>query len=303
MYSLSTVWKTQVVATGFEVLKGVEDAGFGAVELDYRITESMFEEMRPALKRGEPRVTSLHNYCPAPEVIKDRGPSGDYFLLSSLDKEERDLGVKFTRRTIQTANDLEAAVVVLHLGKVDMQDEAERLRTYWEEDGLTSAEARTFLEDKLGEREAKKQKHLDAVLFALDALNKEAERQSVLLGLENRYHYHEIPGYDEFDLIFETFDGGALRYWHDIGHAHANACLGLCDHQAHLQTQAQRLVGLHIHDAQGLDDHLAPGEGEVDFDMVKEYVNRNALRVLELHATVTPEALAQGLALLISKGW
>jgi len=44
----------------------------------------------------------------------------------------------------------------------------------------------------------------------------------VLLGLENRYHDHELPGPDDFKVIFDKFKGAPVGYWHDTGHAHAN---------------------------------------------------------------------------------
>ena len=63
-------------------------------------------------------------------------------------------------------------------------------------------------------------KHLDAVLFSLDKLNREAEkRKAYFLGVENRYYLHEIPDFDEIGMVLREFEGGKLRYWHDVGHA------------------------------------------------------------------------------------
>lgn len=301
MFSLSTVWKSKEVNTGFELLKNILDVGFGAVELDYHITESMFEEIRPTLKRGELCVTSIHNYFPCPESIEREKASGDLFYLSSLDKEERELGINFTKKTIQIANDLEAKAVVLHLGKVDMSEEMDKIFDLLEDDTIKSEEGQQFLKEKLTERETKKQKHLDAVLFSLEKINKEAERQDIFLGLENRYHYYEIPSFEELDTIFKEFEGSHLRYWHDTGHAQVNEHLNFYHHEDYLKYYSNKLLGIHLHDAIGKEDHMAPGAGLINFDRIKKYVRSNVIRVIEVHSKVSKEELLKGTAFLLAK--
>jgi sugar phosphate isomerase/epimerase len=299
--SLSTVWTSKEAQAGFEILKAILDAGFGAIELDYRITESMFQEIRPSLKRGELEVSSIHNYFPHPESIEREKASGDFFFLSSLDKEEREQGIKYTIKTVQHANDLEARAVVLHLGKVEMEDEMDKIFELLEEEKIGSEEGQQFIKTKLRERESKKQKHIDSVLFALERINKEAERQNILLGAENRYYYHEIPSFDEFEIIFQEFEGSQLRYWHDTGHAHVNEVLTFCQQEAYLKAYSTRLAGIHLHDAKGKEDHEAPGTGEIDFDMIHKYLGQDVIRVIEVHPKVSHEDLLKGTAFLLSK--
>ncbi|MFQ5825196.1 MAG: sugar phosphate isomerase/epimerase family protein [bacterium] len=303
MLSLSTVWNSDKVQTGFELLTGIFETGFGAIELDYRITETMFAEIHPTLKRGELEVTSIHNYFPHPEYLDRKEASGDLYLLSSLDKEEREQGVKFTIKTIQIANDLEAKAVVLHLGKVEMEDEKDKLYDYLEKKMIKSKEGQQFIKEKLSERASKKQKHLDAVLFSLDKINKEAERQNIFLGLENRYHYYEIPSFDEFKTIFNEFEGSNLRYWHDTGHAQVNEHLSFIGHEDYLKGYSGKLIGIHLHDVVGKEDHKAPGTGEVDFDMIKNYLNLNVIRVLEFKSKLDHEELLKATAFLMARGF
>lgn len=303
MLSLSTSWKSQEVNAGFEILKGILDVGFGAIELDYRITESVFQEIRPSLKRGDLEVTSIHNYFPHPEFIAREKASGDLFFLSSLDKDEREQAVKFTKKTIQIANDLEAKVVILHSGKVEMVDEMDKIFELFENNTINSEEGQQFIKTKLSERESKRQRHLDSVLFALEKINKEAERQNILLGLENRYYYYEIPSFDELEIIFKIFEGSQLCYWHDTGHAHVNEVLSFCQHVDYLKTFSKKLVGMHLHDAQGKEDHFAPGVGEINFEMIKTYLNQDTIQVIEVHSKVSQEDLLKGTAFLMSKGF
>ena len=53
----------------------------------------------------------------------------------------------------------------------------------------------------------------------------------ILIGAENRYTYNQIPFADEFEIIFREFDGGNVRYWHDVGHAEISHRLKILDHE------------------------------------------------------------------------
>ncbi len=296
MFSLSTSWCSANIQTGFELLKKLEETGFEAIELDYRITESIFEEIYGILKRKEIVVTSIHNYFPHPDDIPREQASGDLFSLSSLDRDEREKAVKYTCRTIQVANDLEVPAIVLHLGKVDMDPEKEKISKAVNSD----EEAREILNEKLKERKNRAPKHLDALFHSLEKVNKEAERQNVLLGIETRYNYHEIPDFEEIGLILKKFDGSQLKYWHDTGHAQVNENLGIATHEDFLKEYKDYLIGLHIHDAREMDDHWAPGYGNINFDMIAQYWD-DTIRVLEVHPKVTLEQLIKGRSLLIER--
>jgi sugar phosphate isomerase/epimerase len=132
-------------------------------------------------------------------------------------------------------------------------------------------------------------------LASLDRLVSVAEKQGVLLGLENRYHYHELPGLDDFRVIFEKFKGAPIGYWHDTGHAHANEILGLIPKNALLQNYADQLIGVHLHDAVGLDDHIVPGSGEIDFNRLKPYLKENTIKVIELKPGIPESRVFKGI--------
>ena len=114
------------------------------------------------------------------------------------------------------------------------------------------------------------------------------------LGLENRYHYHELPGIDDFALLFREFDGAPLGYWHDTGHAHANEVLSLCSAVDLLKRYGSKLLGCHLHDARGLDDHLPPGRGQIDFPALGAFLSPTTLQVIELRPGTTPEEAREG---------
>ena len=116
----------------------------------------------------------------------------------------------------------------------------------------------------------------------------------MLLGLENRYHYHELPGLDDFKVIFDTFKGAPIGYWHDTGHAHANEALGLIPRGSLLQSYSGQLIGIHLHDAVGLDDHIPPGSGEIDFKALKPFLKTDTIKVIELKPGIPESKASEG---------
>jgi len=302
MLGVSTSWKANELSNGERLFQAIERLQIANVELEYRITDLMFHQLRPLLKKSGIKVLSIHNFFPIPSMIPRSRASGDLFLLSSTDREERNQAVKWTLRTIECANAVEAGVVVLHCGRIDMVPEMETLYQYLENDMIESEEAQEFIQHKLAERERKKPKHLDSLLFSLERLATAAEAYNVLLGLENRYSYFELPGPDEFEILFREFAGAPLRYWHDVGHAQVNEALSFISQEALLKRYADHLVGIHYHDAKGLTDHLPPGKGSVDFASITPYVKEDTIGIVELKPGTPDEEVREGLEYLRDQG-
>jgi len=294
MIALSTSWKSKDCRDGDALVQAVIDAGFDGIELEYRIEAPLFQQMVPALERSGLKVVSIHNYFPIPPITFHSKGGGDLFLLSHPDKEERLEAIKWSTKTIEHANDLEAKAVVLHCGRVEMAHEMEKLRDYFNTGRIDSEEARAFIDLKLEKRDRIKPKYLDSLLFSIDRLIPIAEKQNIILGIENRYHYHELPGPDDFEILFSEFRGGPLGYWHDTGHAHANERLGIIPDGEMLRRYSDHLVGIHLHDAVGLDDHLAPGKGEIDFEDFRSFLEKDMPAVVELKPGTPDSDLADG---------
>lgn len=298
MLAISTCWKSPKAETGDDIRVPIVDAGFGAVELEYRITEGMLREMLPALKRGEPAVVSVHNFFPLPLGMSRDEASGDAFLLSSTDKEQRELALKYTVRTLERAHELGASAVILHLGKTEMDDGLSRLKQEHEKGTLASRPTQNYIQNLLKEREKESRKYLDAALFGLDKLWRPAERLALRLGIENRYSLKEVPDFRELGVIFERFEGSSIGYWHDVGHAAVQEFFYGISHERYLREFSSRLVGIHLHDAEADKDHQAPGKGKVDFTMVGKYLEPDTIRVIEVSADVSGDELKAGVDFL-----
>ena len=143
MLGISTCWWENRCSHGDELINEAIALGFDGIELEYRITGPLFAQMKPRLNK-DLRVFSIHNYFPRPEERTNKKASGDLFLLSSDDREERSRAVKYTIRTINHANDLEVMFVILHLGRVDMQNPMENIRKLYQQDKIDNEEGEIF---------------------------------------------------------------------------------------------------------------------------------------------------------------
>jgi hypothetical protein len=168
--------KSEISDSGREVIQAILDLGAELIELEYRITPPMLQEILPLLKKRQVSVLSLHNFFPLPEGLPKREASGDIFSLSSPEKEERELAVKYTRRTIEWAQELEAKAVVLHLGKTLFHSPMETLKKLYDEKKIQSAEGKAFITEQKKLRAAQSRPYLDSALWCLEKLAKEAEK-------------------------------------------------------------------------------------------------------------------------------
>jgi sugar phosphate isomerase/epimerase len=142
----------------------------------------------------------------------------------------------------------------------------------------------------------------EAVKKSLLELLEYAGRFRIRLGLENRYHYFDIPGLDEMGELLGLSGPDRLGFIYDVGHAQTLDRLGFFPHEEWLRRYASRMFGVHLHDVNGVNDHFAPGLGEVDFVMVASYLPEDAYRTFELQATNSPEQVKAGLNFLVEHG-
>ena len=177
-----------------------------------------------------------------------------------------------------------AKAVVLHVGRVQIKDRTRALAALIDDPqpfGKLKAEM-------IRERGEKKDGYLDNVIKSLGELIPYAKEMKVSLGIENRYYYHEIPLIDELEVIFDNFKQGEVFYWHDAGHAEVFDRLGITRHRDLLEKFSDRLIGVHLHDIMGvIDDHKPPGLGTFDFRILRPYLKKDTIKVIEAHHPAT----------------
>src|SRR5678809_37754 len=125
MYSLSTCWNSSRHTDGRAMLREIRDLGFEYAELSHGIRISLLPGILEAVDAGEIKISSLHNFCPLPMGV-DR-PAPNIFKFTSDNPRERENAYKHTIKTLDTAVRVNARLVVLHMGAIEMRDYTDSL--------------------------------------------------------------------------------------------------------------------------------------------------------------------------------
>jgi sugar phosphate isomerase/epimerase len=156
-----------------------------------------------------------------------------------------------------------------------------------------NAQSSEFAE--LGERFAEERAeaappYVDALHRSLLELVEDAEDMGVRLGLENRDHYYEVPLPHEMEGLL-TLRPGTIEYWHDVGHCEKLREFGFYSQREWLERFSDRMIGIHLHDNDGVRDHLVPGSGTVDWKLISEFLPTEAIRTFEIRGFTTQEQI------------
>jgi sugar phosphate isomerase/epimerase len=275
--SLSTMWAKGRFSCMAEFAIKARELGFTHVEANASISPQMLSEL---IEAAIP-ISSIHSPCPA--VLSSRGIPINSLSLSSLDESERIEAVSFTKETIDIAAGVRARAVVLHMGEVlidlSLQD---RLYKLCNDSHTQTKEYSHAKEEIIYQRISQSPPYLDAARKSLRELSQYSRQKGIMLGLETRFHLHEIPNMDEMAELLNEVPGSLVGYWHDVGHAEVQQQLGFSLHEEWLSRFKDRLVGIHLHDILGISDHNAPGKGYMDWEMVAKYLPPRIVKVCEI---------------------
>ena len=277
------------------MLREIRELGFEYAELSHGIRLSLLPGIMDAVDAGEIKISSLHNFCPLPIGVDRAAPN--IFKFSSDDARERDNAYRHTVKTIETAARLNAKLVVLHMGAIDMKEYTEKLLEMVGDQKKNTPKYEKLCEEASRKREEKKEKYVALAHDMLRRLIEQAEPRGLKLGVENREALEEIPLDSDFFLFFKEFPNPTVVYWHDTGHAQIKENLGFIHHAMHLESLSERLYGFHVHDVQFPGrDHCAPGTGMIDFAALKPWVKPDQLKVFEFSPGLTPDVVRAGVA-------
>ncbi len=294
-YALSTMWAVKRFPNLSPFFEGGDEAGFAAFELNHGVDSSMLKGLKGR------RIQSVHEPCPADISTSDLKKND--WLISSLDEENRRQGVLAVKRSIEFAFFLGVEKVVVHPGRVDSDYDTEaRMRELFGQGKREDPEYLELLGMNSESRARSAEANLRQVEKSLDELGSFAAARGILLGLENRYHFHEIPSPSELGRLLERDATGALGFWYDCGHAEAMDRLGFFDHEDWLSRYSQRIIGAHFHDLIGVEDHRYAGSGDFDWDMLAGRIPEGALRTCEFQNSCSIAELSEGRMFLESLG-
>lgn len=266
--ALSTMYAQQErFADGAVFARFAADAGYEAIEVSHSTPMEKIEAIAAA---GLLPVTSFH--APAPYVKRSNGRGNSSANLAAVDRDERRAALEYTSLSMEWAARLGARALVVHLGQVsdvrEQFDEELAMRRMFDS-GVMELERFGEWRDAVMRRRTKEAgPYVESARRSLEELVRLAEPAGIVIGLENRYHYHEIPSPDEYEVLFDGYAIEQVGYWHDVGHAEVLDRLGFIDKRVWLEKWSHRIVGAHLHDVSGIGDHRSPGDGDVDWSYV-----------------------------------
>lgn len=295
--SLSTMWAKNNFVDLPDFFECANRLGFSAIELNHQIDSSMLA----GVNFNRYRFSSVHEPCPS-DISTEELKTRDW-LISSTNEENRKQGVKAIMRSIDLAHQLNTPVIVVHCGMVSPDFHIEKkLRKLFDDGKATSDEYLSLKQKMIEFRQGLITPCFEAVKKSLLELLDYAAPHHIKLGLENRYHFYDIPGLDEMGELLEMATSEQLGFVFDVGHAQALDRLGFYPFEEWLIRYSSRMIEVHLHDVIGVNDHYVPGLGDVDFEMVASYLPKEALRTFELQFFNSFEQVKTGLNLLIQSG-
>jgi len=295
--SLSTMWAQGRFKHMAEFVEKAREFGFAQIEAHSSLSPEMLNEIIETAVS----ISSVH--CPCPNSLSSNGIAVSHLSLSSTEEIERREAINYANKTIDLASKIGAKTVVLHMGEVPVNAELEeKLRRLYEE-GLARSEIYVKVkEELLSERKSKAPLHLAAAMESLEELSEYGRRRGIMLGLENRVYFREIPDINEMEELLSSVEGNCAGYWHDVGHAEVQQHLGFTRHEEWLRRFSEKMIGIHLHDALGISDHLVPGKGNVNWDTVAKYLPGAAIRTCEINQQVGEQLVEEAIPFLRKVG-
>jgi sugar phosphate isomerase/epimerase len=225
-----------------------------AVELAAGGPEGLQRALAGAVAGAGVPIVALEAFFPGPRPLA--GPA-----LAAADAGERGVAQRLCERTIYTAAELGARVVVVRLGAVAFNADHAGRRDAFERGDLDEQ----AWQPARAARAAAAPAHLDAARLALEPLLRVAEAAAVVLAVTNPPEFAELPDAAEVARLLADFRGAPLGTWYDTAAAHVLEAVGAAPAGAALAAFGRGAAGVHLTDAAGLARGLAPGTGEVDF--------------------------------------
>lgn len=297
--ALSTNWCNRRLESGEAIVDEALSLGFDSLELGFRTTPEQVAGFRSRL--DEMPVGSVHAFCPVPVSAPQGHP--ELFTLASFDAGASALARAHVANNIRFAADIGASAVVLHAGRVAFSglfrvNDSERLRATLLKCGndINAADYRRVLARAKALRDARGAKLLECFKRELALLLPILEERKVTLALENLPYYEGFPNEDEMASLLDEFNGAPIRAWFDTGHDRVRKMHGWVAQETVLDKLEAPFAGMHLNDVKDyFDDHLPPGEGNVDFAALKSRAEKVTHVVVEPSASVKRENLAAGL--------
>ena len=202
----STCWNSSRHTDGGAICDEIRELGFEYIEASHGLSVSKVTGIMKAVDEKRIRVAGVHNFCPSPiEVLAD---APDAYQFTSHRPIDRERALRLTRETMMMAARLGAQYVVLHMGSVSLMKgkTATRELERMVRNGLRDTRAYAELKGKWVRRRQKLGPlYLERARQALHQLADEAAKLGVVLAVEGRSHFEQVPGEREMLPLMEEF--------------------------------------------------------------------------------------------------
>jgi sugar phosphate isomerase/epimerase len=292
--ALSSCWNSFRHSDGYKMLREIKDMGFDYAELSHGVRIVLVPGILKAVEEGWIKISTTHNFCPLPTGVTQAAPN--LFEPSISQPEEHDQWLRYTKRSIDFTNQVGADLMVTHLGSVRFfwTNPGRKIGSYLDAhpdiDPTSDEKYLKLLKQGCEKLRTRMPAFWAQVKTSLEEIREYALEKNVRIGCENREHFQELPIDDDYaGFLADLPTPSHCGYWHDTGHAALKEQWGLLNHRDHLEKNASRLLGFHLHDVSGDKDHQPIGHGGIDFDMVSEFWKSDHLLTLELSPRVKSE--------------
>ena len=286
------------------MLVELAELGFEYVELSHGIRISLVPGILKAVGEKVLKVSSVHNFCPLPVGVMGAAPN--LYEPTAPHHRERVLWYNNTLRTIEFAERVECDRIVVHSGKVRLLfgNPGRAVQDAFESSGgeLTD-NLKNQCKKGLVRLNRKKKAFMKRLLESYGHIAARAKQAGVLIGIENREGFSELPlDADMQAFIEEMQELEVFGYWHDSGHAQLKERMGLLDHREFLTALRPHLIGFHLHDVDEKNrDHQVPGTGVIDWSIITDNLREDDAVILELSPVLKRQQVLQAKDFLVSK--
>ena len=303
--ALSTNWCNRELDDGEAIAERALSLGFDELELGFHTSVAQvagFKRMRARIPVG-----SIHAFCPVPVSAPQGHP--ELYALASFDEDQRALAAFHVRKNIEFAAEIGAETVVLHAGRVAFGTLFNRgfdsgtLRAALADDkanGAKGARYQKLLARARKTRTARGARLMPLFVAQLEALVPVLERHRVTLALENLPYLEGFPDEAELAALVAHFRDAPIRGWFDTGHDRVRASFDWLSPARPAGGPSEEIFrGMHLNDVVDFDDdHLAPGDGKVDFAALATFARRVRHIVFEPKSHVDEAHLRRGVELI-----
>ena len=297
MPAFSTCWNNSRHTDGEAMIDEIVDLGFSSIELSHGMTVAKLPGIRKAFAGGRFTCIGVHNYFPSPVEVMIDAP--DAYEFTSHRPADRQRAMDMTRRTLEIAAEFRARYLVLHMGSVPMKSSkwTKPLTAMVSDGQRDTPEFAGKRIDFIRKREKVAPLYYQRAIAALETLAELAREAGVILAIESRSRFEDMPTEREMLALQEHFkDNTHVGYWHDFGHVQLKHNLGLLDHGEWLSRISPHLIGAHVHDVQWpARDHRVPFTGELDYAALLPHFPQGCPLTWELSPTRKADEIREAL--------